>query len=281
MTNRATAFAAPLTTALPDLIAWTSYFQMAPIPVLAQTSESIELLRSNIDKVDANRLGEMISEDPLMTLKVLIVSAAQRSARSTTEVETVIGALVMMGIPPFFAAFGLQQTIDECLANNPQALAGLRETLRRAHRSANFALAVAVHRMDPDAAIIHAAALLHDFAEMLLWCHAPSLALTMSQAPRDDANKRSATAQRKFLNIELAELQQSLFKVWQLPARLTRISDASNAQQPSARTVDLAVRLARHTAHGWTDPAICVDIAEMATLLNLSEAATLLLLEDI
>ena len=249
--------------------------------MLAQTSESIEALRSNADNVDANALGEMISEDPLMTVKVLIVSAAQRSARSTTEIETVIGALVMMGIPPFFAAFGLQQTIDECLVDNPQALAGLRETLRRAHRSANFALAVAVHRMDPDAAIIHAAALLHDLAEMLLWCHAPSLALTMSQAQRDDANIRSTTTQREFLNIELAELQQSLFKTWQLPTRFTRTSDANYAQHPSARTVDLAVRLARHTAHGWTHPAICADITDMASLLNLSEAATLLLLEDI
>ena len=253
---------------------------MAPIPVLAQTSESIEALRSHADKVDANRLGEMISEDPLMTLKVLILSAAQRSARSTTEIETVIGALVMMGIPPFFAAFGLQQTIDECLAENPQALAGLRETLRRAHRSANFALAVAVHRMDPDAAIIHAAASLHDLAEMLLWCHAPSLAVTMAQAQRDDEDMRSATVQREFLNIELAELQHSLLIAWQLPMRLTRLSDVNNARHPSARTVDLAVRLARHTAHGWTHPAICADIADTASLLNLSEAATLLLLED-
>ena len=70
-------------------------------------------------------------------------------------------------------------------------------------------------------------------------------------------------------------------QLWQLPLRFRRISDANNAQHPSARTVDLAVRLARHTAHGWTDPAICADITDMASLLNLSEGATLLLLEDI
>ena len=40
-----------------------------------------------------------------------------------------------------------------------------------------FALAFAVHRMDHDAPVIHAAALLHDFAELLLWLHAPVLSL--------------------------------------------------------------------------------------------------------
>ena len=281
MTNPANPFATPLTAALPDLTAWTKHFERAQIPVLAQTKDGIEALKVNEDEVDANTIGEMLAGDPLMTLKILIQASAQRSVRSTTEIETVIGALVMMGIPPFFATFGSEQTVDECLAHQPQALDGLNETIRRAHRSATFALAIAVHRMDPDAAIIHAAASLHDFAEMLLWCHAPSLALEIRQAQRHDANLRSVLAQREVLNIDLAELQQSLLKAWQLPTRLARMIDSNHPQHPSAQSVNLAVRLARHTANGWNNPAIQDDVAALATLLNLSETATRELLDDI
>lgn len=281
MTNLSPPFETPLSSTLPNLGAWTNYFQVAQIPVLKRTQESLEALRADEDRTDASSIGAMISDDPLMTLKVLIHAAAQRSARSTTEIETVIGALVMMGIPPFFAAFPFQQTIDDRLKSNLPALAGLNEVIRRAYRSANFALAVAVHRMDSDAAIIHAAALLHDFAEMLLWCHAPELALKILSKQRHDSSLRSSMAQREVLNIELAELQQALLKAWRLPSRFARLSDSNNALHPSARTVHLAVRLARHTAHGWNNPAIGDDIGEMALILNLSEAATQTLLEDI
>jgi HD-like signal output (HDOD) protein len=270
-----------LTHPLPDIEAWTAHFRAAPIPVLARTSEALEALRANEDCTDASSIGGMISSDPLMTLKVLAHASTHRSSRAVTDIETVIAAIVMMGISPFFAAFGPQPTIEDRLALNPPALAGLGETLRRANRSANFALAFAVHRRDADAAMIHAAAALHDFAEMLLWCHAPTLALQIQAAQQDDASLRSSVAQLSILNIVLPDLQQSLMRSWRLPELLIRISDDRHAQHPSVRSVTLAVRLARHTSQGWDNPATPDDVQEIASLLNLSQTATLLLLEGI
>ncbi len=264
-----------------DLAAWTAHFRDAEIPVLAQTADALEALRANEDKVDANGIGETIASDPLMTLKVLAYASAHRSERVVTDVETVTSALVLMGISPFFAAFGPQPTVEDRLAGEPEALQGLTDTLRRAHRGANFALGFAVHRMDHDAAVIHAAALLHDFAEMLLWCHAPVLALRIRAAQRADPTLRSSAAQRALLNIELADLQQALMKAWRLPELLIRISDDRHADNPSVRSVALALRLARHTAHGWDNPAIPDDVADIAQLLNLSQEATLQLVREI
>lgn len=264
-----------------DLAAWTAHFRDAEIPVLAQTADALEALRANEDKVDANGIGETIASDPLMTLKVLAYASAHRSERVVTDVETVTSALVLMGISPFFAAFGPQPTVEDRLAGEPEALQGLTDTLRRAHRGANFALGFAVHRMDHDAAVIHAAALLHDFAEMLLWCHAPVLALRIRAAQRADPTLRSSAAQRALLNIELADLQQALMKAWRLPELLIRISDDRHADNPSVRSVALALRLARHTAQGWDNPAIPDDVADIAQLLNLSQAATLQLVREI
>lgn len=272
---------AALTQALPDLAAWTAHFRAAEIPVLAQTAEALEALRVNEDVVDANSLGEMISNDPLMTLKVLSHAATHRSARVVTDVETVTSALVLMGISPFFRTFGPQPTVEARLAELPQALLGLQDTIRRAHRGANFALGFAVHRMDHDAAVIHAAALLHDFAEMLLWCHAPALALQIRAAQRADPTLRSSAAQLATLHIELADLQQALMKAWRLPELLIRISDDRHADSPSVRSVALGLRLARHTSQGWDNPAIPDDVSEIAELLNLSPEAALQFVHEI
>ena len=270
-----------LTQPLPDLPAWTAHFRAAEIPVLAHTSEALEALRVNEDDVDANGIGEMISGDPLMTLKVLAYSSTNRGSRVVTDTETVTAALVMMGISPFFGSFGVQPTVEDRLRGEPDALAGLNRTLRRAHRSANFALGFAVHRMDHDSAVIHAAALLHDFAEMLLWCHAPALALRVQAAQAADPTLRSSTAQLDTLNVDLMDLQQSLMKAWRLPDLLIRISDDRHAEHPSVRSVALAVRLARHTAQGWDNPALPDDVEDIAALLNLSQAATLQLVREI
>jgi HD-like signal output (HDOD) protein len=270
-----------LTTPLRDLDAWTRHFRAAEIPVLAGTSEAIEAMRANEDEVDANGIGQMIAGDPLMTLKVLAYYGTHKSQRVVTDAETVTAALVMMGISPFFGTFGVQPTIDRHLAGMPGALDGLREVLQRAHRGANFALAFAVHRMDHDAAVIHEAALLHGFAEMLLWCHAPALALKIRAAQHDDPTLRSSTIQREVLNVELADLQQALMRSWRLPELLIRIADERHAEQAQVRNVLLAVRLARHTAHGWSNAALPDDVADIAALLNLSSSAALQLVRDV
>ena len=270
-----------LTAPLPDLGAWVARFRGAEIPVLAQTAEALEAMRANEDAVDANQIGEMVAADPLMTLKVLAYAAAHRPARVVTDTETVTAALVLMGISPFFRAFGPQPTLEERLAEQPEALAGLGEVIRRAHRGATFALAFAVHRMDPDAPLIHEAALLYDFAEMLLWCHAPALALRIRDAQRTDPTLRSAVIQREVLGIELHDLQQALMKAWRLPEMLRRISDDRHAEQANVRNVLLAVRLARHTAAGWDNAALPDDVADIASLLNLAPPAALQLLRRI
>jgi HD-like signal output (HDOD) protein len=260
---------------LADLSAWTAHFQGAEIPVLRETVDALDALRANEDRTDANSIGEMIGGDPLMTLKVLAYASDHRGRSVVTAPETVIAALVMMGIPPFFRAFSAPTSVDDRLADSPEALAGLQRVLRRAHRGARFALAFAVHRTDPHAATVHAAALLHEFAEMLLWCHAPRLALRIRAMQDADLTLRSSVAQRSVLRIELDELQQALVSAWRLPSLLAETAKEPHAGQTGARAVALGSRLARHTADSWENAAVPDDVAEVAAFLNLSPAAAL------
>lgn len=266
---------------LRDVAAWVAAFDVREIPVLSATANSLEDLRCNEDAVDAHLLADTMQSDPLMTLKLLRHVAMLRRGRNQSDAETATEALVMLGITPFFRDFGPQPTVEERLASQPQALLGLRQVLRRAHRAARFALAFAVHRGDHDAALIHEAALLHDFAELLLWAHAPALALAIARAQQADPALRSADAQQQQLHTTLADLQQALMKAWRLPELLVKISDDHASNHPQVRNVQLALRVARHSSRGWDNPALPDDVDDVAHLLNLGTTPTLHLLHDL
>lgn len=273
----------PLITRAPhDLAGWTALFDHSRLPVLGETLESLRELAVNEDAVDARLLADAVVNDPLMTIKLLAHVAQLRRGREGSDTETVTEALVMLGVPPFFRAFQEQPELEVLLASQPQALAGFRRVLRRSRRAARFAMGFAVHRMDPDAAVIHEAALLHDFAELLLWQRAPALALAIEQRQRADPTLRSAVAQRELLNIELDALEHALMLKWRLPALLVQITD-EHAQHltPQMRNVQLAIRVARHTALGWDNAALPDDVHDVAVLLNLSEDSALRLLHEI
>jgi HD-like signal output (HDOD) protein len=271
-----------ITRAPPDLAAWCALFDPRRLPVLASTTEALDELRGNEDAVDAHLLAEAIGSDPLMTMKLLAHVAELRRGREGGDTETVTEALVMLGIPPFFRAFAELQTVEHHLAAEPQALRGFMQVLERSRRAARFAIGFAVHRMDHDAAVIHEAALLHDFAELLLWLRAPALAQQIGQRQQADPSLRSCTVQRELLHVELDDLEHALLTAWRLPALLVQITDEHARQvTPQMRNVQLAIRVARHSAQGWDNAALPDDVLEVAALLNLSPDAAERLLHEI
>jgi HD-like signal output (HDOD) protein len=276
-----------LTTPLPDLAAWIGYLRDAPIPVLAVTAHEIRALadlEAQRGCVDAQMLAQAIGNDPLMTMRVLAYAGQHRRPSQITDAETVTAAIMMMGVGPFFREFGDLACADDRLAALPVARDGLRRVVMRAHRAARFALGFAIHRMDGDAAVIQEAALLHDFSEMLLWVHAPALAWAIRQRQRADPTLRSVEVQQAVLNTTLPDIEQALMHAWRLPELLVQITDDGRAHAlvaPQRRTVQLAVRLARHSAQGWQDAALPDDITDIADFLNLSVTATERLLREL
>lgn len=264
------------------LEAWAARFDLAALPVLEATSSQIEALRLAEDDVDARLLSEVIENDPLMSLKVMGQVAMLRRGRDGAEPETLIGALLMLGIGPFFKFFPAQATMEDRLAARPDALDGLRRVMKRSHRAARFAMGFAVHRMDHDAAMIHQAALLHDFAELLLWLDCPGLALEIAARQGRDPALRSAAIQKEILGIELGALQQHLMVRWRLPSLLVRLTGMpASPELPQATIVRLAVRVARHSTKDWNDAALPDDVAQIGALLQLAPGHVQRLLREI
>ena len=253
---------------LPNLAAWKQYFLDAEIPVLASTSRGLEELRANEDDVNPGMLAELIEKDPFMMVKVLAYVASKRRNNDSTATETITSSLVMMGVAPFFRNFGLQPTVENHLAQQPAALAGVMALIKRAERAAHFATGFAVHRLDTDVEVIRQAAFLHDFSELLMWCYAPTMELEIHAMQRSNPTLRSAALQRFIFNMDLNDLRQELMKEWRFPELLIRISDGKHVDHPIVLNVLLAVRLARHTENGWDNAALPDDFEDISKLLN-------------
>lgn len=267
---------------LRDLAAWVAHFRAAPIPVLDAIALAVQELAAVEEAVDAHMLAKTVSDDPLMTLKLLALVGSNN--RRDTDVETVVTALVLLGSGSFFRQLGKLPTVSGALRGAPdegEVHAGLQAVLKRSSRAARFAIGFAAHRMDPDASVIHEAALLHGFAELLLWCHAPTRALAISRRQQADPSLRSADAQRAVLGIALADLQQALMKAWRLPELLIRLGNKPHAENSQVKNVMLAARLARHTTQGWDNAALPDDVSDISGLLLLGGLPTLKLLHDI
>lgn len=265
---------------LPTLAAWVEAFANADIPILPESAAEIALLREIEDArgdMDAHTIAESLENDPLTTLKVMVHVSRYCTQLSIEPPETLVGALVMLGMGPFFSAFTAPLDVETCLAHRPEGLEGLSQVVRRSRRAAHFALGFALKRQDQDVVVIQEAALLHAFAEMLLWCHASSLMLEITNRLKADHTLRSATVQQEVLGIRIDDLAQELMRRWQLPDLLIHCSDQRLVNDPKVRTVTLGVRIARHTQHGWDDPhclaALPDDARDVGELLNIAPEA--------
>lgn len=273
-----------LTKAPDDLAGWVRALDERDLPVLADTAQLIEDLRSVEDDVDAHMIADGIVEDPLMTLKVLrhVARLPRPDGRTRTDPDTVTEALVMLGITPFFRDCGSKSvSVEQHLAAWTAAQHGLHKVLKESRRAARFALGFAVHRQDHDAAVIHAATLLHELAQTLVWLHAPTLALDLANQVHCHTHQSAADAQRAILNIDLAELQHALIKIWRLPDLLARLGEDQATEHPQVRNVQLAVRIARNSADGWQYPTLSEDVDAVCQLLSLGHTPSWNLLRDL
>ena len=264
-----------LTEPLLDLDAWVNFFSGEEMPVLRQTARRLEEARQNIDSISGRDIATIVLQDPLMAVRVLAYIQSFSGNRLRSDITTIGNAIMMLGIEPFFKKFEAPLTLEATLKNEPQALLGLLQVVRRAQRASHYAHGWAFERHDMNVEEVTLAALLHDLAEILLWCFAPKLAVEIRNRQQADKTLRSATAQEQVLGVHLFDLQQALCHAWGLPELLSTLMDDANAELPRVRNVILAVNLARHSASDWNDAALPDDLAGIEKLLHIDRETLL------
>ncbi|MQY50362.1 HDOD domain-containing protein [Rhodocyclus tenuis] len=255
---------------LPTIDAWVAYFSGTELPILRQTVRRLELAHANIDEVNGRDIAHIVLQDPLLAVRVLAYIQPFRGRHLRSDITTIASAVMMFGIEPFFRKFENPLTIESVLRDEPQAMLGVLHVLRRAQRASNYAHDWAYARHDINMEEVALAALLHDLAEVLMWCFAPHLAIKIRRLQQADHTLRSAVAQEMVLGVRIPEIQLALCSAWHLPDLLKSLMDDEHSQQPRVQNVALAVNLARHSANGWHDAALPDDYTAIASLLHIS-----------
>lgn len=259
---------------LQDIETWILLFSNNSLPVLRITKQKLNKMRQNIDAVDARELAHIVLQDPIMTVRVLAFIQPLHGRSLQHDITTIASAIMMAGIYPFFKRFEELFTVEDILKKEyPLALLGVLHTIRRAQRAADYAQEWAIWRHDINMEEVRIAALLHDLAEILVWCSAPKLGLDILALKQAHPTMRSLDAQQKVLGLSFQDLQIALCRLWHLPELLQTLIDDDNARQPRVQNVSLAVRLARHSANGWEDPALPDDFTDIGHLLNITPEA--------
>jgi HD-like signal output (HDOD) protein len=269
-----------LTVAPKTVAEWTAALAGRDIPVLASTAATLQAQIADPERVSAYELAETILTDPLMTVRVYAMLARARSRRQVVDITKIEGCIMMLGMPRFIASCENLVTVEDHLAGNPEALAGLMRVVERARNAMHIASRFAVWRNDHAVEELAIAALLHEVAEILVWVFAPSLAHQTRATQRADVLHRSRVAQRLVLNVELAELQHELVLAWNLPQMLVDMMDEAKSATRRVRNVLYAVDIARHCAGGRHSQALVHDFAKAASLLVASPARVRELVES-
>lgn len=263
---------------LQGLDQWLSFLTEVEIPVLKQTARELAALHEDQNKLSARGVAQVIAGDPMMTVKLLRYLQNHKHRSQQSEVVQVEQALIMMGVEAFFIKIPSQTLVQDALKGNMEALIQLLHVLHRAHRASEYAYDWAVRMSDMHFEEVRIAALLHDLAEMLMWCFAPKEMLKIRAMQQQDKTLRTKVAQEQVLGFNLLDMQKQLVKKWELPELLLNLMDDACSNQARVRNVVLAVNLARHSANGWDDAALPDDYRDIAELLRVKPEQVMVML---
>jgi len=211
----------------------------------------------------------VVTDDPLMTVKLLRYMQTHKHRNQKYELVDVKEALLMMGLDTFFREVPAIPISEDMLHGHLEGLVHLLHTVRRAQRAAHYAFDWALRLHDLHAEEVHVSALLAHVAEMLLWCFNPAQMLEIQKRLDADRSLRSAEVQKQVLGFTGMDFQRQLTIEWKLPELLLNLMDPAQANTARVRNVKLAANLARHSAQGWDNAALPDDYREIGTLLRM------------
>lgn len=259
---------------------WVATLTRADLPVLKQTARDLAALREDDRRLSTSSIAGVIARDPILTVKLLRYLQQHKHKKQITEVVQVEQALLMLGIESFFNKVPSGLLVEDLLKSHIAALPPALRAVHRSHRASEYAMDWAARLHDLHYEEVRIAALLHDIAEILMWCFAPQPMLEIRAIQQKDKTLRSHDVQQQVLGFTLLELQRELVVQWGLPQLLSTLMDDSCANQPRVRNVVLAVNLARHSANGWDDAALPDDFNEIGELLRMPAEQVMIMLEE-
>lgn len=256
---------------------WVDRLSQSELPILKHTARDLAALREDDKILSAQSVAHAIKRDPIMTVKLLRYLQGHKHKAQTTDVVQVEQALLMLGVESFFNNVAPQPLIEDLLRSHVVALPPVLRVIHRSHRASEYAYDWSVYLHDLHFEEVRMTALLHNIAEILMWCFAPDAMLRIHDIQHQDKALRSHAVQEEVLGFTLTALQKSLVTQWALPELLHTLTDELSADHARVRIVTLAINLARHSANGWDDAALPDDYKELGELLRITEEEAMIM----
>jgi len=250
------------------LASWAQFLRESEIPVLKATARELQRMQTSED-ISPRELNVIVLQDPMMVFRILRYMQMHRPQHQLQDLVLVEQALMMMGTGTFFREIPPIPLVEDQLSGNLPALLSLLKLIQRAHGAARYAYEWGVMLKDLHVMEVRTAALLHDLAEMLLWCFAPAKMMAILEMQQVDKTLRSHDAQWQVFGFNFSQLQALLIKSCELPPLLARLMHEHARGEQQVRNVTLAVNLARHAANGWDDAALPDDYRDIADFLRM------------
>ena len=145
---------------------WVTLLSSKEMPILRQTARRLEQCYERVDSISGRDIASIVLQDPLMAVRVLAYIQPFTGKHLRSDITTIANAVMMLGIEPFFRKFETPATIEAALKDEPQALLGVLQVIRRVQRASRYAHDWAFERHDLNIEEVTLAALLHDLAEV-------------------------------------------------------------------------------------------------------------------
>ncbi len=242
---------------------WISLLTGEPLPVMRRTLTQVRDLLDQ-SSVNHTRLSEVIARDPGFSLNI-IRRLISLPTPPREEISRISLAIPLLGMDRVEQAARSLPCLEDRLQGPPRR--GLINGYSQAIHAARYAQSIAEWRRAPESKDLYTAALLHNLAEMALWCADPD---TMSNIHRRILNgdDRENVA-REMLGATFEELSVQLSLTWHLPASIERAQGLSNSYLPAPLTVMLASAIARESSLGWDRPETLESLELLAEFLEI------------
>ena len=250
-----------------DIQGWAKFLASTELPILDSTQRTLSKLKIHEDRLLPSELATIILRDPLHAALLIRFIQHNKNKLRSVDITTTEHALMMLGIEPFYRLFGTAETLKEKLSENKTAIQSVMKVARRSYIASRLAQDWAAKKMDIESEEIQVAALIHDVAEMLLWIKAPAHAYMIKQMMEAKPDLRSVIAQRKVLGVSLVDVEIEICELWGLPELLIDLLK-SKTKNSRMNCLELAVKIARHSAVSFENPALPDDWNDLTLLLG-------------
>lgn len=235
-------------------------------PVFAKTLQALRDLLPRREEVTAREVASVVLADPLATLQLLHSLNKRVMERYGTEVPTVEGALMMLGLGVYLdAARRLTLVENTQTGKDPHVQRALYALARRAQHAAWQAHDFAVLHTDVRAEEVRVAALLAFAPEMLLWLRRPEIAAAVRRARRSAPN---ADPLRTVLGTPAHPLRVRVLEDWSLPPLTLDLLGDDNAARARQSIINACVEIATRADRGWWDEQLLTAYVSLAGVEN-------------